>query len=179
MHIKKYIIGVRTDRVYYNILQYNHIDMLVLFLGLTFLYENPENGPYTFEKYKKQLFEPDGYLSAEKQDQYEYSTTTEIDPEFHNIRIASQYTWENKNIPKLMEYFPEYTKEQLKEHEYRMSIDNYLEILKTFLDFYEAKVPYIILYEDNLGKVHCKEYHPTQEEKESNWKAVPSTTKDI
>ena len=32
----------------------------------------------------------------------------------------------------------------------------------------------IILYEDEHKKVHCEEYNPTEEEKLSNWKAIPN-----
>lgn len=173
-NLKKYILGARSERVYYNILQYNSIDMLVLFLGLTYLYEYPENYPYTFEFYKRELFRINGGLLAEEPEQFEYSTNTNLDSDFFDIVILSQYTAEDEHIPKLLAAFPEYTKEELKQHEYRMSVDNYLEILEQFLNFHAAKTPYIILYEDEHRIVHCKEYFPTEEEKASNWKAIPN-----
>ena len=173
-NLKKYILGARSDRLYYNTLQYNNIDMLVLFLGLTYLYEYPENYPHTFDFYKKQLFKVDGGLIAENPGIFESSTYTNLDPEIFDIVIVSQFTAEDSNISYLLAAFPQYTKEELKQHEYRMSVDNYLEVLGKFLNFYAANVPYIILYEDENKKVHCKEYEPTEEEKASNWKAVPN-----
>ena len=53
--IKKYTIGMRAEDLYYRVLQYNSVDMLVLFLGLTLLRTYPENYPFTFEEYKRKL----------------------------------------------------------------------------------------------------------------------------
>ena len=172
--IKKYTIGMRAEDLYYRVLQYNSVDMLVLFLGLTLLRTYPENYPFTFEEYKRKLFKVNGYLLAQDPGQLEFHTQTEIDSEMFDIVILSQYTAEDENIPYLLAAFSEYTKEQLKQHEYRMSVDNYLEILEKFLNFYATKVPYIILYEDDNKIVHCEEYFPTEEEKASNWKAIPN-----
>jgi len=138
--------------------------MLVLYLSFNSLHQMPYYHPYTFERYKEILFTPHTYLLSQIDENFEFSTTTELDPELHNIRIASSYTWTDENIPDLQKRFPEYTKEQLKEHEYRISVDNYLEILQKFLNFHESKMSYIILYEDDKSKVHCEEYFPTQEE---------------
>ena len=171
-NVKKYIFGSRSERVYYNILQYNSVDMLVLFLGLTYLYEYPENYPYTFEFYKRELFKKNGGLLAEEPEQFEYSTQTKIDSESFDIVILSQYTTEDEHIPKLLAAFPKYTQNELEQHEYRMSVDNYLEILEKFLNFHTTKTPYIILYEDEHKIVHCEEYFPTEKEKTSNWKAI-------
>jgi hypothetical protein len=173
-NIKKYTIGFRAEDLYYDLLQFNNIDTFVLFLGLTLLRAHSENYPFTFEEYKRELFKVNGYLLAEDLGQIQYSTQTEIDSERFDIVILSQYTAEDDNIPYLLAAFPEYTKKELKQHEYRMSVDNYLDILEKLLNFHAAKVPYIILYEDEHKIVHCEEYDPTEEEKSSNWKAIPN-----
>ena len=61
--------------------------------------------------------------------------------------------------------FPDYTKEELEQHEYRMSVNNYLGILEKFLNFYAAKTPdkyKIVNSEKQAGKTKalliCKRY---------------------
>ena len=47
-------------------------------------------------------------------------------------------------------------------------------MLKQYLECYKKRIEYIILYKDENKKMHCKEYFPTEEEKASNWKAIPN-----
>lgn len=171
-----YIICNLSTWMLYSVIEYNDIDMLVLLLGLGFLnndYHVEAKRPYTFEDFKNCLYRT-GDLISEEQGIDEYDTGTELDLETQTVRIVSSYTWTNSKIKELMAAFPEYTREQITRHEYIMNVDNYLDILKKFLNFYNAQIPYIVLYKDDAGKVHCEEYFPTEEEKESNWKAVPS-----
>ena len=169
MEIKKYVICNLNDTDaygYYDVIQYNHIDMLALHLGLTFLKYDPHidrKKPYFFEDLKDNLFKTD-FLLSEIPNLEEFCTYTELDLETQTVKVVSSYPWADSKIPKLLTAFPEYTKEQLKDHEYRMMIDNYLEILEQYLDSYRMKISYIILYEDDNKKIHCKEYHPTKEE---------------
>lgn len=171
-----YIICKLSTWMLYNVVEYNDINMLVLLLGLMFLNDDHHvvaNRPYTFEDLKNCLYTT-GELISEVQDLKDCNTGTELDLEHQIVRIISSFTQIDDNISNLLEIFPEYTKEELKQHEYRMSVDNYLEILEKFLNFYATKVPYIILYEDDNKIVHCEEYFPTEEEKASNWKAIPN-----
>lgn len=161
---------------YYDVIQYNHLDMLALHLGLTFLKYDPHidrKKPYSFEDLKDNLFKT-GFLLSEIPNLEEFCTPTELDLETQTVTISSSYPWADSKIPKLLAAFPEYTKEQLEDHEYRMMIDSYLEILEQYLDNYKMKVPYIILYEDETGRVHCEEYFPTEEEKAYHWKIIPN-----
>ena len=177
--MKKYIICMLNPTEaygYYNVVEYNHIDMLALHLGLTFLKHDPhidQKKPYSFENLKNALFKTE-FLLSEIPNMEEFCTFIELDLATKTVKVVSSYPWADENISILMEVFPEYTKEELKQHEYRMSVDNYLEILEKFLNFYATKVPYIILYEDDNKIVHCEEYFPTEEEKASNWKAIPN-----
>lgn len=171
-----YIICNLSTWMLYNVVEYNDINMLVLLLGLMFLDDDHHvvaNRPYTFEDLRNCLYTT-GELISEVQDLKDCNTGTELDLENQIVRIISSFTQIDDNISNLLEIFPEYTREQLKQHEYRMSIDNYLETLQRFLNFHAKKVPYIILYEDEHKIVHCEVYEPTKEEKASNWKAVPS-----
>jgi|GEM_PF-4931781 len=169
--IKKYIICAfakfNSDFYYYN-REYTNIDMMVLFLSFNSLHEFMKE-PHTFEHYREILFTPNRYLASVIPEEDEYSTSTEWDREQRNIRIASSYTYEDAMILRLLEKFPEYTKEQLKEHEYRMDVLNYLEILEKFLHFHTSKIPYLVFYEDMQGKVHLEQYFPTDEEWQKYW----------
>lgn len=174
-----YITCKRTSWILYSVIEYNDIDLLVLLLGLGFLdkdYHVNAKKPYTFEDLKNCLY-TSGELISEEQGIEEYDTGTELNLETQKVKIVSSYTWTNSKIKELMIVFPEYTREQITQHEYIMNVDNYLDILKKFLNFYNAQIPYIVLYKDETGTVHCEEYFPTEEEKAYHWKAIPSNVK--
>jgi len=175
-NINSYITCKKSTWMLYNILEYNDIDLLILLLGLMFLdndYHVAAKQPYTFEDFKNCLYDT-GNLISEEQGVDGFSSHTELELETETVRIFTLFIQLDKNIPALIEAFPKYTKDELKQYEYIMKVDNYLDILKKFFNFYNAQIPYIVLYKGETGKVHCEEYDPTEEEKTSNWKAIPN-----
>jgi hypothetical protein len=175
MKYKKYLIACRSNHweTYYATLEDNCLDLKVLALGVTFLKGSlclaHRQVQYAFEMYKKELLDQ-GELSHIPQGLEYFATQIDLQKETNTVRIASQYTWEDQFIPNLLKKYPEYTQEQLENHEYIMDVNNFLEVLKQYLNFYDINIPYIILYEDNSGMVQCEKYEPSPEQLEK-WKA--------
>jgi len=80
------------------------------------------------------------------------------------VELSSTYTTDPEEINSRLKYYYIYTKREFKDYKYAMSLENFLQILKDFLNCAQKQISYIIIYEDNKKKIHCKEYKPTPEE---------------
>jgi len=54
--------------------------------------------------------------------------------------------------------FPEEKEKDFLEYTYPISLDNFLELAKKMIEYFHKKVEWIIIYEDEQGKVHLKKY---------------------
>jgi len=54
--------------------------------------------------------------------------------------------------------YPKEKDKDFLEYTYSISLDNFLELAKKMIDFFHKKVGWIIIYEDEQGKVHLKEF---------------------
>jgi hypothetical protein len=154
----RYAPGGRPE--YYWERYYNDEDSLDLHLLFSFLtYLSNTNYEYwylnktkpckdlTFEDYKQMLFEKGEIWSS---DSSFIHNVAGLEP--HNkVGISSTYTSDDDQ-------------EQLENYEYIMDLDDFLEVLKNFIDNALLKTPYIIVYEDDNKKMHCETYKPTPEE---------------
>ena len=60
-------------------------------------------------------------------------------------------------------YFPEEKSKDFLEYEYPIPLDNFLELAEKMKKFFDDRVEWIILYEDEIGKVQLEQYYRQDE----------------
>ena len=162
MIYKEYAIAVRGD--YYTLIGSNSINMMVIVWSFSWLSQNSYKEKETlFETYKQALFE-EGYLNSVGEGFMDYGTSASLEAATHTIHFISNFPVNQRIVDAVIKVFPQYSQEFLEDHEYVMSLENYLEILRKVFEYYEAKIEFIIFYVDDAGKVQCEPYYPTQED---------------
>ena len=153
----KYINNFNNE--YFYLLEDNYLGFLILFIFFSEL----ENKNLSYEYFKNKLL-LNGSLDSQTGD-YLYSHTAWIDKNNKNmICIGTTKTQNPDFIKYLLEIYPTFTYNDIEEAIYTISLNNFLEILKSYLENLHKKTSYMHLYEDDKKWVHFNKYHPTDEE---------------
>jgi len=166
--MKKVLIARYSNSAisFYGALPTNALNLKIIFCFFKYL-----KWPHlTFDQYKTELLN-NKHLESGDGDAL-YTDVTILNNEM--VSIISTYTSDEEAMGARLKYYSDFTKEQFKQFQILIKINDFLELLKEFLYHAHAKTPYIILYEDENQKVYCEEYFPTEEEKASNWKVMPN-----
>ena len=124
-----------------------------------------------FEDYKKILLEINSLNAG---DTSWFSTQISLNKENNTVYGNSDFTADPNHLLYYSESYSDIGDEKIVGYAYQISLENFLDVLKQYLECYKKRIEYIILYKDENKKMHCKEYFPTEEEKASNWKAIPN-----
>jgi len=87
------------------------------------------------------------------------------------IEISADYAFDSQeDAENLAREFPDITTKNAFIYTFFLSLNDFLNLVNQVINFFNENKEFIIIYEDNQGKLHLKEYHPTSEELQ-NWRS--------